>query len=632
MKQSLITTAILVLLYSFAYSQVQYEIRNYSIDFSGEGTEFVNYWNGTGFTPGDLLFRKDMQLTLDYQAAIPNQGMRYVRPHWLLNLVTVRNPGSEQAEYNFDRLFEALDEFVSRGMKPVFEIMGFPLIADKATTVEYDDFAQGIQDDGSQWVPDFEEREEYLLWYDFVYELVTELEKRYGREELESWYFECFNEPDMPEWFWNQGIPALLNYWDATSEAIKAVNENYLFGGPGTALILSDEFKAVIEHTYNGTNAITGEQGSVIDFISVHNKNLPYDMVQSEMEAFDFIREHYPGFQDISFWNNEADPTWGWRRPFWWRPTPWYAGFIVQSVDVHNRLIIDAVDINYGKLINDKGFLGDWYTRTALARFSNNRNQDRFWLIKKPVHNAMSLLAHMPGRRYQTEGYESERELTTVIPTRKENGQIVLLVSNMPEFGPVRSGAESDHVITPEQKRLHDSAGAVVNLTVEHTGIRNPVFSHIRIDDIHANPYRAWIDIGKPEKLDRELYEFLAGHMEPVIVNWKESLENNRINLLMTPSSVSMIVISEAGDESGSNREQPHISHVSRYEGHNGERKEFVRWEQTTEDVVAYNVYASYDGNEYTRINSTPVFDLGFLHVVPDAIDEVSYRVSIVNL
>jgi len=86
MKQSLITTAILVLLYSFAYSQVQYEIRNYSIDFSGEGVEFVNYWNGTGFTPGDLLFRKDMQLTLDYQAAIPNQGMRYVRPHWLLNL------------------------------------------------------------------------------------------------------------------------------------------------------------------------------------------------------------------------------------------------------------------------------------------------------------------------------------------------------------------------------------------------------------------------------------------------------------------------------------------------------------------------------------------------------------------
>ncbi len=632
MKQSLITTAVVLLLYSFAYSQVQYEIRNYSIDFSGEGIEFVNYWNGTGFTPGDLLFRKDMQLTLDYQAAIPNQGMRYVRPHWLLNLVTVRNPGSDQADFDFDRLFEALDEFISRGMKPVFEVMGFPLLADKATAVEYDDFAQGIQDDGSQWVPDFEKREEYLLWYDFVYELVTELENRYGREELESWYFECFNEPDMPEWFWNQGIPALLNYWDATSEAIKAVNENYVFGGPGTALILSDEFKAVIEHTYNGINAITGEQGSVIDFISVHNKNLPYDMVESELEAFDFIREHYPGFQDISFWNNEADPTWGWIRPFWWRPRPWYAGFIVQSVDVHNRLIFDAVDINYGKLINDKGFLGDWYTRTALARFSNKRNQDRFWLIKKPVHNAMSLLAHMPGRRYQIEGYESKRELTTVIPTRKENGQIVLLVSNMPEFGPVRSGADSDHVITPEQKRLHDSAGAVVNLTVEHTGIRNPVFSHIRIDDIHANPYRAWIDVGKPEKLDRELYELLAGHMEPVIVNRKKSLENNRLNLMMTPSSVSMIVISEAEDRSGSSRQKPRVLHASRYEGYNGERKEFVRWEQTTDDVVAYNVYASHDGNKYTRINSTPVFDLGFLHVVPDDIDEVSYRVSIVEL
>ncbi|MDG5766043.1 hypothetical protein QA596_01100 [Balneolales bacterium ANBcel1] len=626
---------LLLLLNSSAFSQVQYQTHDYHIDFSGEGTEFVNYWNGTGFTPGSLLFRKDMQLTLDYQAAVPNQGMRYVRPHWLLNLVTVQNPGTEEAIYHFDRLFEALDEFVSRGMKPVFEIMGFPMIVDsegETAEMKYDEFAQGQQDADNQWVPDFEQQDELMLWYDFVVEMISELEDRYGREELESWYFESTNEPDMPEWFWDLGIPALLNYWDATSEAIKAVNENYLFGGPGTALILSDEFKAVIEHADRGTNAITGEQGSVLDFISVHNKNLPYDMVESEMEAIDYIREHHPGFRDVSFWNNEADPTFGWLRPFWWRPKPWYAGFIVQSVDAHNRLIMDAIDINYGKLINDKGFLGDWYTRTALARFANEENEERFWLIKKPVHNAMSLLAHMPGRRYQVQGYETDHELTTVIPVRKDNGQIVMLVSNMPEFGPVRSGADSDQVITPEQKRMHDAAAALVNLTVANTGIQNPVVSHIRIDDVHANPYQTWIEIGRPEQLDLEQYEFLTGYMEPVIMHSRRPLDDNRLELVMSPASVSMIIISEGAEDAAIPRKEPEIASVAAYEGFHGERKEFVRWEQATDDVVAYDVYASHDGGEYARVNPVPVLDLGFLHVVPDDVDSVSYRIRIVDL
>jgi len=633
MKYLLLATALLLGVSSSAFSQVQYQTREYSVDFAGEGTKFVNYWNGTGFTPGDLLFRKDMQLTLDYQAAVPNQGMIYVRAHYLLNYVTVKDPESEQPVYNFERLFEAFDELISRGMKPVFEIMGFPMIEGGKTEVAYDESAQAQLDSDNQWVPDFEKREDYLQWYDFVYELMTELEKRYGREELENWYFESTNEPDMHQLYWDKGIPALLNYWDATSEAIKAVNPKYIFGGPGTASLLSDEFKAVLAHCDTGTNAITGGQGAVLDFISIHEKNLPYNMSETYQEVIGYIREHHSGFRDIPFWNNEADPTWGWRKPFWYRPKPWYASFIIQSVDIHNRLVMDAMDINFGKLINDKGFLGDWYMRSDLARFSNNRNEDRFWLIKKPLHNVMSLLAHSSGRRYQTEGYESDRQLTTVLPIRKDNGQIVLLISNMPEFGSsVRSGGESDQVITPEQKKMHDSAGAIVNMVVENTGIKNPVFSHVRIDEINANPYSVWVDIGKPEEIDRKQYEFLAGYMEPVIMGRKQPLKNNRLSLVMSPSSVSMIVISEAAGEEKGRAEGPDVVRVSRYEGFDGERVEFVRWEQITDEVVAYNIYASHDGNEFFRVNRTPVLDLGYLHVVPDDANEVLYRVSIVDL
>ncbi|TVR16204.1 MAG: hypothetical protein EA401_01715 [Planctomycetota bacterium] len=354
---TLIPILILCLLPTLAWAQAVYPQRSYQIDLSAEGERLPIYWNGTGFTPGNLLLRSDMQLTLDYQAAIPNQGMHYVRPHWLLNMVTVRNPGSDQARYDYQQLFSALDQLVNRGMKPIFEIMGFPRVIGSAA-VTYDADAQGQRGRRQQWIPDFQERSDYLLWHDFIIDLTRNLEDRYGSEELKSWYFESTNEPDIHEWFWDQGIPALLNYWDATSSAIKAVNEDYRFGGPGTATVLSPEFKAVIAHCDTGSNAITGETGSVLDFISVHAKNRPYAMIDMEQRSIDWIREHHPRFRSLPFWNNEADPTWGWRRPFWWRPTAWYASFIIQSVDAHNRLLIDTSDINYGLLLNDKGFLG----------------------------------------------------------------------------------------------------------------------------------------------------------------------------------------------------------------------------------------------------------------------------------
>ena len=124
--------------------------------------------------------------------------------------------------------------------------------------------------------------------------MITHLEQRYGSKELKTWYFECTNEPDIHRYFWDRGIPSLLNYWDATSEAIKAVNGDYQFGGPGTARGLSVEFKDVLAHCDTGMNVITGKRGAVLDFISVHRKELTYNMIDNEIECIHYIRENHP--------------------------------------------------------------------------------------------------------------------------------------------------------------------------------------------------------------------------------------------------------------------------------------------------------------------------------------------------
>ncbi len=626
------STLILALLCLSVQSQLSYSVYEYEIDFTESGKPYRNYWNATGFTPGELLFRDDMQLTLDYLGAVPNKGILYVRPHWMLNLVGSRDAGTQQATYNFERLGDALEILVSRGLKPIFEVMGFPYKVWEPGAGRYDAAAQSQQNQAGQWIPEFESQEDLLLWHDFIKQMIVYLEDRFGSDELKTWFFECTNEPDIHQHFWDLGIPALLNYWDATSEAIKAVNSNYIFGGPGTARGVSEEFKAVLAHCDTGTNAITGQQGSVLDYISVHRKFLPYEMIDRELECINYIRDHHPRFSELPFWNDEADPMAGWSRSYWWRPHPWYGAFVVQSVDAHNRLLIDSAGVNYQMLLNDNGFMGDWYQRTQLARFINrdrNDGQLNFWLFKKPVLTVMSMLSHSEGTRYHVQGYNSAREHVIVIPSKTENGEVVLLALNKPEFGPVHNEWTDNPYITAEQKALHDHNGAVVNLTLRGLGFEQPRLRHFRLDALHGYAHGAWRSTGSPDKIATDVYRLVAANMEPVLMKSHKMEPAGRLQLTLPPSSVSMIVISEGNRDADSNMKGPDILYVNEYNGYNGEIKNFIRWEQVQGAVVLYNVYASYDGGEFRRVNPQPLLDCGYLDVWPEGTETATYRVSV---
>jgi xylan 1,4-beta-xylosidase len=61
------------------------------------------------------------------------------------------------------------------------------------------------------------------------------LEERYGKDEVESWYFEVWNEPNID--FWN-GVPKKETYfalYDTTAKAVKSVDAKLRVGGPATA-------------------------------------------------------------------------------------------------------------------------------------------------------------------------------------------------------------------------------------------------------------------------------------------------------------------------------------------------------------------------------------------------------------
>jgi xylan 1,4-beta-xylosidase len=58
--------------------------------------------------------------------------------------------------------------------------------------------------------------------------------KRYGKQEVRSWYFECWNEPNHPSFF-DGTMEDYFALYDATTRAVKRVDGECRIGGPATA-------------------------------------------------------------------------------------------------------------------------------------------------------------------------------------------------------------------------------------------------------------------------------------------------------------------------------------------------------------------------------------------------------------
>ncbi|WP_395335400.1 beta-xylosidase [Novosphingobium sp. BL-8H] len=111
------------------------------------------------------------------------------------------------------------------------------------------------------------------MWRDLIHAFVTHIRARYGAEEVRSWYFELWNEPNL-DGFWegaDQG--AYFSLYADTVRTIKAIDPRLRVGGPATAgAAWVPEFLAyaarnklpvdfVTTHTYGVEGGFLDEQG-----------------------------------------------------------------------------------------------------------------------------------------------------------------------------------------------------------------------------------------------------------------------------------------------------------------------------------------------------------------------------------
>ena len=137
-------------------------------------------------------------------------------------------PGAQAfEEYNFNACGVAYDNVLDAGMKPFVELSFMP----KKLMTQDDRPKEG----SFFYKPYIVPPDDHAAWRRYIQAFLRFLIHRYGVEEVRSWYFEVWNEPDLPGAFWNGSRDEYFRLYEITVRAIKEIDSQIPVGGPATS-------------------------------------------------------------------------------------------------------------------------------------------------------------------------------------------------------------------------------------------------------------------------------------------------------------------------------------------------------------------------------------------------------------
>jgi xylan 1,4-beta-xylosidase len=411
-----------------------------------------------------------------------------------------------------DRIFDA---YRAAKVKPLVEIGFMPEALSTHPQPYQHDWPKGKLSTGWAYPP-----KDYGKWAELVYRWVRHSMDRYGKPEVQSWYWEVWNEPDISYW---QGTPEeYYRLYDYATDAIKRALPEARVGGPhstGPQSPKAAEFlRRFLEHCARGTNYATGRKGAPLDYIAFHPKGSPRlvdgrlrmgiaRQLQSVAKGFEIVAS-FPEFRKTPVILGESDPEGCAACSARVYPQNAYrngALYPCYTAAVFAR-ILELAD-QYGTHL--EGVV------TWAFEFEDQPYFDGFRTlatngIDKPVLNVFRMFGLMAGERLPVESTQAV-PLDSIL----ESG-----VSGPPDLNAIATG--EPRKLSVLLWNYHDedvpSPDAMVSLVIEGVprAARRVLVHHYRIDEQHSNAYTVWKGMGSPQNPTPEQYARLeaAGRLE----------------------------------------------------------------------------------------------------------------------
>ncbi len=142
-----------------------------------------------------------------------------------------KNPGlaaqtaDDASVYNFSYVDQIYDGLLEAHVKPYVELSFMPkkMASDPNALHAF------------WYKPNVSPPSDYKLWDAMIAAFASHLIQRYGLDEVATWKFEVWNEPNIDFWVGNPKQPTYFQLYDHTARALKAVSPRLQVGGPSTA-------------------------------------------------------------------------------------------------------------------------------------------------------------------------------------------------------------------------------------------------------------------------------------------------------------------------------------------------------------------------------------------------------------
>jgi xylan 1,4-beta-xylosidase len=256
---------------------------NISVDAAKSLGTLSRAWSYFGADEPNYATMKDGEDLLASLGAL-NPGHVYFRTHHLLTSgdgTPARKWGStnlysEDADgnaiYSYTVVDQIFDTYLKHGLKPYVEIGFMPQALSTKPEPYRSDWRPGLDysriGKGVSYPP-----KDYAKWGELVFHWVSHCLERYGKAEVERWYFEVWNEANLPV-YWKGTAEEFYRLHDVAIDAVRRALPTARVGGPdmaGSGAFL-DGF---IAHVTKGKNYAAGQAGTPIDFVSFHAKGQP---------------------------------------------------------------------------------------------------------------------------------------------------------------------------------------------------------------------------------------------------------------------------------------------------------------------------------------------------------------------
>jgi xylan 1,4-beta-xylosidase len=496
-----------VALFGKVYAQKTPAVIN--VNLQQELGEMRPLWAWFGYDEPNYTYMKDGRKLLTELAALSPVPV-YVRAH---NLLTTgdgtpalkwgsTNIYTEDADgkpiYNYRIVDSIFDTYIKRGMKPLAQIGFMP----KALSVMPEPYQHswkpgknyGKIETGWAYPP-----KDYKKWGQLVYKWVNHCVARYGKKEVESWYWEVWNEPNIVYW---KGTPAeFYKLYDYAADAVKRALPTARIGGPDVTGGGEKWLDGFLRHCLLDTNYVTGKIGSPLDLVLFHAKGAPRldkdTVVMSIKRQLNDIAGHFKEINSFAALRNipivigESDPEgcaacgMSTNPENAYRNGTMYSSYTAASF----ARVYELMDTYKTNLIGAVSWSFEFENQPWFAGFRDLATNG----VDKPVLNVFRMFGKMKGARVKVIGNRMY-DLNTILDSSIRGQQT--------DIGGLAS--KNDKQVTvmvwnyADKDKQSDAEPITVNITGLRSGAKKVKITEYRIDDEYSNSYAVWKKMGSP--------------------------------------------------------------------------------------------------------------------------------------